>query len=393
MKSWLVWIAGVVAAVALFAHNLDTILATGAKWLAPYVSPQAAVSVALDADPAVTADVFVADPSDKTRAIAIGRTRRDQKAVLNVPANTFYTIGWQGAGLQAGAAEHILAVKGESLFRLVRTGEAEGQTKLGLRQGDEDQSKPATTAPSAQLLLSARASQAAANPSVGISTGAHPELDRATAIVGLFETGTTDCARRLYFVAGSPAVGCLLASIPGWLADVIITLDGGDSRRLDALLGGNAASIRSYARDAHEVPQQAQLKQAMERLTAVPEFWISYQARVLATYAQATDAARQVGLVSERGRLLIFDRLVNAGPGAVARGLKSYAAQYLEGAAGRPDSEAARIRALGEIFKSQLRSVHFAATFARRIDTIVSGQGSVRGVTFDLNQLGVSDQG
>jgi hypothetical protein len=115
--------------------------------------------------------------------------------------------------------------------------------------------------------------------------------------------------------------------------------------------------------------------------------------RVLATYAQATDVARQIGLVSERGRLLVFDRLVNAGAGSVARGVKSYAAQYPEGAPGRPDSEAARIRSLGEIFKSQLRSSAFAANVARRIDTIVSGHGSVRGVTFDLNQLGVSDQG
>jgi hypothetical protein len=393
MKSWLVWLAGVIAAIALVAHNLDTILATGAKWLGPYLIPKAAMSVALDADLAITADVFVADPADKTRAIAVDLARRDRKAVLNVPANTFYTIGWQGAGLEAGAAEHVLAAKGESLFRLVRTGEADAQIKVGLRQSDGGEPKPVTTEPSAQLLLSARASQAAANPSIGISSGALPELDRATAIVGLFETGTTDCARRLYFFRGTPAVGCLAASIPGWLADVITTLDGGDSHRLDTLLGENATSIRNFAQDVHAVPQEAQLNQAMERLTAAPEFWISYQSRALATYAQATDVARQVGLVSERGRLLVFDRLVNAGAGSVARGVKIYAAQYPEGAPGRPDSEAARIRSLGEIFKSQLRSSPFAANVARRIDTIVSGHGSVRGVTFDLNQLGVSDQG
>ena len=94
-----------IAAIALVAHNLDTILATGAKWLGPYlipyVSPHAAMSVALDTDLAVTADLFVADPADKTRAIAIDRARRDRKAVLNVPANTLYTIGWQGAGQRA----------------------------------------------------------------------------------------------------------------------------------------------------------------------------------------------------------------------------------------------------------------------------------------------------
>jgi hypothetical protein len=385
MKSWLVWIAGVIAAIALVAHNLDTILATGAKWLGPYLVPKAAMSVALDADLAITADVFVADPADKARAIAVDLARRDRKAVLNVPANTFYTIGWQGAGLEAGLVEHVLAAKGESLFRLVRIGEAEGQIKVGLRQNNGNEPKPVTTEPSAQLLLSARASQAAANPSIGISSGALPELDRATAIVGLFETGTTDCARRLYFIGGEPAVGCVGASIQGWLGEVITSLDAGDAHQLDALLGENAASIRNYARDRHPIPQDAQLRQAMERLIAAPEFWIKYQARVLAAYAQAADAARQIGLISERGRLLIFNQLVLGGPGMVAGGVRRYTERYSNGALGRPDSEAARLRALGEIFK-------FGA-FARRIDTIVSGHGSVRGVTFDLNQLGVSDQG
>jgi hypothetical protein len=398
MKSWLVWMAGVIAAVALVAGNIETIISKGAKWLGPYIipyiSPLAAISVALDADLAVAADVFVVDPADKRRVIAIDRARREQKAVLNVPANTFYTMGWQGAGLVAGGAKNILAVKGESLFRLVHTGEADGQPIVSLRQGDGDRSNLAAAEPSAQLLLSARVAQAVVgNSSIPILTGALPELDRATAIIGLFDTGTTDCARRLFFIGGRPIVGCL-GSLPGLFANVITALDGGDARRLDALLGGNAAPIRNYAaQDALAIPQDTQLRQAMESLIAAPEFWIKYQASVLARYAQAADTARQIGLVSERGRLLIFDRLVNEGPGSVARAVQSYAARYPEGAPGRPDSEAARIRSLGEIFKSQLPPRPYAAFIARRIDTIVSGHGSVRGVTFDLNQLGVSDAG
>lgn len=343
MKSWLVWLAGVIAAIALVAHNLDTILATGAKWLGPYLIPKAAMSVALDADLAITADVFVADPADKTRAIAFDLARRDRKAVLVVPANTFYTIGWQGAGVEAAQPSTSWRPRASPCFAWCALARQAVKSRWACAKVTEMNKKPVTTEPSAQLLLSARASQAAANPSIGISSGALPELDRAAAIVGLFETGTTDCARRLYFIRGMAAVGCLAASIPGWLADVIVTLDGGDSHRLDSLLGENAVPIRSFAQDAHAVPRKAQLKQAMERLTAAPEFWISYQARVLAAYAQATDVTRQIGLVSERGRLLVFDRLVNAGAGSVAHGVKSYAAQYPEGAPGRPDSEAARI--------------------------------------------------
>jgi hypothetical protein len=395
MKRWLVWIMGMIGAVAVVAGNLDKILSTGAKWLGPYIipyiSPHAAISVVLDADLATAADVFVADPSNETRVIAVGQTHRDQKAVLNVPANTRYTIGWQGAGLEAGAAEHILAIKGETLFRLVRTGAADGQIKVSLRQSDPNQSELPTTEPSAKLLISARASQAATNPSIPISTGALPELDRATAIVGLFETGTTDCARRLYFISGTPAVGCIGASIQGWLGEVITSLDAGEAHRLDALLGETAASIRNYAQDRRSVPPEPQLRQAMERLIAAPEFWIKYQARVLAAYAQATDTAHQIGLVSERGRLLIFDQLVFGGPGMVARGVRNYTERYPAGAPDRPDGEPARIRELGEIFKSQVPS-SFGA-IARRIDTIIGGQGSIRGITFDLNQLGVSDAG
>lgn len=391
MKNWLLWIGGVIAALAVVAGNLDSILSTGAKWLgpylAPYLSPQAAIAVTLDTDLAAPVDVFVADPANETRVIAVDETGRDRKAVLKVPAYTRYTIGWQGAGFEAGAAQHILAVRGESRFRLMRVGAADGLVRVSLRQDDPERPGLPTSEPSAKLLISARASQATANPSISISAGALPDLDRATAIVGLFETGTTDCARRLFFVAGVPAIGCVLASMEGWLGEVIASLDAGDAHRLDSLLGADAAAMRKYAQVRHAGPLSAQLLPAMERLTGAPEFWIKYQARILAAYAQATDSARQIGLASERGRLLLFDRLVAGGPGTVARGVSLYTERYPEGAANRPRGEAARIRALGEIFKSQATG----HSLDRRIETIVSGRGSIRGITFDLKQLGVSD--
>ena len=76
----------------------------------------------------------------------------------------------------------------------------------------------------------------------------------------------------------------------------------------------------------------------------------------------------------------------------VARGVRIYTERYPEGAPGRPDSEPARIRAMGEIFKSRVPG-RFGTMDERRIETIVSGQGSIRGITFNLNQLGVSDAG
>ena len=279
MKTWFIWAASVIAAVTAVITNLDKILSFVAKRLGPYLSsyfgPKATISVLLDTDRDVQATVFAADPKNKNHAIEVSRTKRDQKAVLTVPANILYIIGWQGAGIEAGATESVLAVKGESLFHLVRTGGPEDQIKLNLRRSDRDQAELPTTEPSAKLLLSARAVQAVTDPAISISAGTLPELDRAAAIVGLFETGTTDCARRLFFVPAfgpsrsvAPAIGCFGASVPGWLADTITSLDDGDAHRLDVFLGGNADLLRNYVRDWRAVPQEAPLREAMDRLVA-----------------------------------------------------------------------------------------------------------------------------
>jgi hypothetical protein len=393
----MVAVAGVIAAVAVVAVNIDHILTFGAKWLGPYIkaytSPRADIFVLLGGDLDISADVFVADPANETHVIAVSRTQRGEQAVLRVPANTVYTIGWQGPGLEAGAAQHVLAVEGKTLFRLERIGESPGQIKVSLRVAGPDQTELPVTEPTAKLLLSASAAQRL-DSSATIASGALPELDRAVAIVGLFETGTTDCARRLFFVPGVggkklPAVGCLAVSIPGWLSNVIVAIDGGDARHLDAFLGENADPIRNYAKDWNALPEETLLRKAMQDLIAAPEFWIAYQAHVLSVYSHAANEARKVGLVSERGRLLVFDGLVNVGPNHVSNAVRRYGEKYPEGIPGRPSSESERIHALGDILKSEMPSA-FARQYARRVDTIVSGHGSIRGITFDLDQLDVS---
>jgi hypothetical protein len=276
----------------------------------------------------------------------------------------------------------------------------EGQIKVSLRQQEGNGPAPAVTQPNANLLISARSIQAVNSGSVTLGAGALPELDRAVAIIGLFETGTTDCAHRVSFVpafggdanAVTPAVGCLGMSIPGWLTEVLSTLDGGDSHRLDALLGDHAVAIRNYIADRKAIPEEGTLRAATDKLTASPEFWIFYQSRVLAAYAQATEVARGVGLLSERGRLLVFDRLIQMGPAMVERATSSYSQKFPGGGSGQPKPESERLTDLGEIFKAM--GPRFVSQFiARRVDTIVTGQGMIRGIAFDLNQLGVSDKG
>ncbi|HEX3348687.1 MAG TPA: hypothetical protein VHS58_11365 [Acetobacteraceae bacterium] len=104
---------------------------------------------------------------------------------------------------------------------------------------------------SAGLLISARSVAASGEPAA-LGSAAVPEVDRAMAIVGLLETGTTDCARRAFWIravgaadAVAPAICCLSASVPGSLEDVIAALDKGDAHRLDRLLGENAGAMRA----------------------------------------------------------------------------------------------------------------------------------------------------
>ncbi len=284
---WFAGLAGAIAALAILTANLDKVLSFGAKWIAPYVAPYlqptSVLTVTIDEDVPGTADVFVANPADDTRAIAVDHVDRSKPAELKVPANVVYTVGWQGAAIEAGAASRILIAEGGAAFHLARSGVSEGQVKVSLRQQEGNEPAPAATPPNANLLISARSVQAINSGSVSLGAGALPELDRAVAIIGLFETGSTDCARRVYFVpafggdanAVTPAVGCLGMSIPGWLTDVLNNLDDGDTHRLDAVLGDHAAAIRAYIADRTAIPEQAILRAATEQLAASPEFCIS----------------------------------------------------------------------------------------------------------------------
>jgi hypothetical protein len=405
LRAWLISLAGVIATVALVAGNLEKILEFGSKWISPRLAAQTEMTVALDpGEQRWVVHVYVAEPDAKPRKImAVADATANQPARLRVPAGMTYDIGWQGAGIRAGAASGMLAVKGSS-FHLVHTSDVEGQIEFQLRWTEADKPAPVVVEPHADLLVSARATQVAADPSIFVASTALPELDRATMIIGMFETGTTECARQVFYmpVYGSagrvtPIVGCLSFSMEpqsgGALASVIGTLDGGDAHRLDAWLGGDAAALRRYVQDSQAIPEAAQMRRTIDKLVGLPEFWIAYQRRVLGYYAEATELAGKAGLVSERGRLLFLDRLINVGPGALRRAMQSYAEKWPEGAPGRPATEPERIRALGEIFKAQVPPLPFKAMIVSRIDTIVTGHGSIRSISFDLNQLGVSDAG
>ncbi len=155
-----------------------------------------------------------------------------------------------------------------------------------------------------------------------------PRLDRAVAVVGLFETGTTDCARRLAIVPGSVssgrslAVGCVGAMAPGWRTPVLKRLDG-NAGAIEHLFGDDATAARTLLGGGGI--NEADVRRVSRAARGDPEFWIAYQDSVLDAYAQATALAQTAGFVSERGRLLVFDRMANSGVGSVNRAIARYA--------------------------------------------------------------------
>jgi hypothetical protein len=394
MKQWLAWVGGALAAVALVVSQTDAILTFTAKRLGPYLAPYftTTTTVTVKLDPALDTivDVIVADPANANRALLVGQARRNADARLNVPVNVRYIVAWQGEGLKAGTGE-LWAVDGAT-YSLALIGKDDEGTRMGLRRTDAPATAPSTSEPSADLLLSGRAARAVDNPAAGVNSNALPELDRAVAVVGLFETGTTDCARRLAIVPGSVsggrslAVGCVGAMAPGWLTPVLKRLDG-NAGAIEHLFGDDATAARTLLGGGGI--NEADVRRVSRRLAETPEFWIAYQDSVLDAYAQATALARTAGFVSERGRLLVFDRMANSGVGSVNRAIARYAELFPDDAPNRPTDEASRLKAFGEIFKAQLRPSGYANIINARIDTIVSGKGSVRGISFSLDQLGV----
>jgi hypothetical protein len=381
-----------IAAIAVVTANIDKILVFAGKWLLPYLTPRTELVIALDpAEQGRIIHVYAAEPGTKPpKIIAVGEASVREPAKFTLPAGTLYDIGWQGTRIRPEVSTGVLVVKGSS-FRLVNAGKVDDQSKLELRWSESDKPAPASREPTAGLLIAASATQASAEASTPVAVSILPEVDRAIMIVGMFETGTTDCTRRVYAALHHVTVGCLWFSVPGALASVVISLDAGDARKLDTLVGPDAALVRGYTQDQSGVADDDELKKAFEHLVALPEFWIAYDQRALDYYEQAAVTARQIGLTSERGRLLIFDRLINA-PGQVVRAVRSYAEQYPEGAANRPATEPERIHTLADMLKVQVGG-RSRPGIVRRIDTIASGHGSINGINFDLDALGISDAG
>lgn len=394
LKAWWLGGAAVLAALAGVLGNIDKIGAA----LEPWLLPRTSLHVALDGPPGRTATVAVEGPRVFEARIVAAGTGVD----FDVPANARYTIAWQGVGFKPGQASGLIVPRERLRWRLSPAGREQDQDLLALK--GENASAPVATAPASAGILIASAA-AARGPDGSRASGAEaiPEVDRAQSVVGLFEAGTTRCTNTASVSQFGLGFGCLQVALPGPAAVIITRLDSQSPGLLDALLGDEAGLVRDlvgrrvndqtwYAPLAADAPRRQRLRESLRALAATPEFRIELQRLVFDWYNRALQEARTLGLQSERGVLFVFDRVVQQGPGGI-RGVRADYEASLP--AGGQASEQERIALLASLLQQRISQRVPEALRARmleRIGILASGKGTLRGVSFDLETLGISDR-
>lgn len=391
LKSWWIAAAAVLAALAGLVGNLDRIAAVAAQVLKPWLQVETTLEVGLDS---ASSRPLVIAVAERDRVLGTQRVAPGAPVSFTVPINARYTLVWQGPGYKPGTVGDILAPPQISRWRLRVTGREQDLETLSLRAVDESGDRPSAPAPAALLLAStpSRVDGAAAGAA---DVGMAAEVDRALAVIGLFETGTTDCARSVAITPLGILFGCIGFALPGPASALIKELDGEDPGLLDRALGDEAARVRELAARSSPLARElaslapdarARLAERLRLLAAGPEFRLRHQQLALEWYRRALRLAAGFDLASERGVLLVLDRLVLQGPGGVQRLRSAYAARVEQE---KPADEAARIAILAALMKAQPAFGAATGAAARRIETIATGRSTVRGVTYDLDAIGI----
>jgi hypothetical protein len=221
----------------------------------------------------------------------------EKPVVFEVPANAGYKLLWNGPGYKSGSYDLLVPAK-RMRWAFRQSGREQDLETLELRLEGEAQAVATAPAP-ADLLIAASAARIAQNPALRPpGAGIVPELDRALAVIGLLEVGTTDCGSfvNAYRAGGTVMinVGCLAMGIPGWLAEILRKLDQEQPAVLDAALGSFAAPLRRAvsATSFQEVSaalqelaepedQMASLTAALRRLVQTPSFRVAHNEEIL----------------------------------------------------------------------------------------------------------------
>lgn len=395
-KVWVLSIAGGLAFVAVVVTNIDKLATTLAGWLRPYLTASATIEVVVD--PTVTGQLILTI-MDGTKPVDMKVIKAAGIVTFVVPANVNYSLTWQGVAILPAVAPNIPAPAQKVRWKLAFKSKQDDVSVLALRLEDENQDRP-TVEPSATTLAIVAAAQAANDP-VGRppSSNLLPELDRASLVVGLLETGSTNCSGSVFVKQMLVSVGCFGFSIPGWLGDLLKMLstelpeefakafEGESLTYIRAAISGAAAARQTGGPDfLSDAANRDQLRSALLKIAQWPAFRHHYEAKVLEGYGEALRISRQIGLRSERGVLLVFDNIISLGTGGARRLATLYAQS-------NPDpslDERAKLARYADFLRGQLRDPARRA-MEPRLRLMISGKARSGGISYDLNELGIRD--
>jgi hypothetical protein len=384
-------VAGAVIALGTFITNADKILSFFHINIAQIVAGDTEISIRVD-DPGHLA----ANIGDITLGFANEKNETVKQLVIagasgkaSVPSGSRYKVIWQGPGIDPAHAEDLLTP--ERTLNVVLIAK-KGQTGVAfdLRVGSKDL---ATSPPTAALLL---APAPTASTEATTFRSAVPQFDRAAAVVGLFETGTTDCAHQIDVSIWPPLVGCLSISSPGLVTSLVAELDRGVPGAVSAV-GNDAATLRRLAAaNPYAIgplwPADIDKAAVRRRLLGLPDVWIAYENQALALYQQALQEAHNFDLRSERGTLLVFDRMIQTGVASVRAVRAAFDQQVKQ--AKTPPTEPDRIALVAKLLQEGVRPSPAIPTVQvltrQRIQLIATGVGTFHGIEFDLDKLGIT---
>lgn len=396
-KGWAVSITGALAVVVVVVTNIDKLATTLAGWLRPYLAASATIELVID--PSVTRQLIVSI-MDGGKLVETRLIKSAGTEIFTVPANVIYRINWQGVAIQPAEASNIPAPAQKVRWKLAFKSKQDDVSVLALRLEDEKQDRPTEDA-SATTLAAVAAAQAAKDPaSRPPSSNLLPELDRASLVVGLLETGSTNCSASVIVNQRVISVGCFGISIPGWLGDILKALatelpeefaaafEADSLAYVRAAIGTDAgerqAGTGGFMADA---AKRDQLRAGLLKIVRWPAFRHHYEAKVLDGYGEALRIARQIGLRSERGVLLVFDNIISLGAGRA----RQFATRYVQSSPDALLDERTKVARYADFLRSQQSSDVVRRMMDTRLRLLISGKARSGGISFDLNELGIRD--
>jgi len=387
--------AAALAAAAAVVDNSKTVGGFVAEWLYPLVETEATFVVGLDPEAPRELNVAVADKATPNRAVDQLALAPGGSVTFQVPIKAFYVISWEGNGYKAAAIDDIQAPAKTRRWTLSLSDNTDDGIVLKPDEEGTNSKIETVAAPAATLIAGASAADKTGGSAPMAGSQLVPELYRALATVGLFEVGTTDCMAFSYVNDFDLGVGCLAASVRGPLGGLFKAIDERQPALLDQFLGEDAAFIRrlvetggqpsTYQELKGQKERQKHLREGLGALARTLDFRSEYQLFAERYYARALQRAKELNLRSERGVLFVFDREVQQGPGWLRKIAAEYGQQEKSIAAG---DDRKRLELLSRLLKSTLPQ-SFVQHATGRMDTIISGQGTLRGIAFDLDSIGI----